>query len=151
MKKKIGIIEISEPTHYSAVNGLMKSYAWDKTNTVYVFTIEKIAIALKENGLPENVRLTVLLENDDVMKFFKNIESYQFDRFHLCTVSTHYSNFLQFTPHTKELYFHVHNVEIWFEDKISKRIGLLIEDLKNPGPGASPVKIVGRFAKEIIR
>lgn len=150
MKKKIGIIEISEPTHYSAVNGLMKSYAWDKSNTVYVFTIEKIAIALKENGLPGNVKLIVYSEKDDLKLFFKNIETYDFDRFHLCTVSSNYAMYLQFTPRCKELYFHVHNVEIWFEDKLSKRIKLLMDDLRNPASKATPFKKIGRFVKEII-
>ncbi len=150
MKKKIGIIEISEPTHYSAVNGLMKSYAWDKSNTVYVFTIEKIAIALKENGLPENVELIVYAEKDSLKRFFKNIESYHFDRFHLCTVASHYASFLHFSPQCKELYFHVHNVEIWFEDTISRRFLLLKENLRDTTSTASPVKEIGRFVKQIF-
>jgi hypothetical protein len=71
MQKKIGIIEICEATHYSAVNGLMKAYAWDKNNEVYVFTIEKIAVALKENGLPDNAKLVVYSEKDDLKTFLK--------------------------------------------------------------------------------
>lgn len=151
MQKKIGIIEICEPTHYSAVNGLMKSYAWDKSNTVYVFTIEKIAVALKENGLPDNARLIVYSEKDNLKTFFKNIESYHFDRFHLCTVSDHYAEFLQFSPQCKELYFHVHNVEIWFDDRLSQRFRLMINSLTNPKSKVSKVKTIGHFVKEIIR
>jgi len=150
MEKKIGIIEISEPTHYSAVNGLMKSYAWDKSNTVYVFTIEKIAIALKENGLPDNARLIIYTEKDNLKEFFKKIESYEFERFHLCTVSKYYNEFLQFTPQCKELYFHVHNVETWFDDNLSQRFLLLRNDLRNTASKISPLKKIGRFVKEII-
>src|SRR4051794_36973796 len=119
MHKKIGIIEISDPTHYSAVNGLIKAYAWDKSNDIYVFTIEKIATALKENGLPENAIVIIYSEADDLKAFFRKIETYQLDRLHLCTISKYYPQFLQFTPQCKELYFHVHNVETWFDDKVS--------------------------------
>jgi hypothetical protein len=150
MQKKIGILEISEPTHYSAVNGLMKSYAWDKNNTVYVFTIEKIATALNENGLPDNARLIVYSEEDDLRVFFKKIETYEFERFHLCTVSKHYAEVLEFTPKCKELYFHIHNVETWFDDKFSLRLRVLIDDLKNPALKIPAVKKVGRFLKEIV-
>ena len=46
MLKKIGIIEVCQPTHYSVVNGLLKAYTYDKNNVVYVFVLEKIADAL---------------------------------------------------------------------------------------------------------
>lgn len=150
MEKKIGIIEICEPTHYSAVNGLVKSYACDKSNTVYVFTIEKIANALKENEMPDNAKLIVYSEKDDLKIFFKNIESYKFNKFHYCTVSKYYKEFLQFTPKCKKLYFHVHNVEFWFNDRISQRFGLMIHDLKNSTAKISSVRTIGRFVKEII-
>ena len=151
MLKKIGIIEICQPTHYSVVNGLMKAYACDKNNIVYVFIIEEIANALKENGLPKNAKLIIYSEKDDLKIFLKNIEAYQFDRFHLCTVSKHYLQFLQFNPQCKELYFHVHNVEEWFDDRISQRFGLMMHDLRNSIVKVSPIRTIYRFAKEIIR
>lgn len=150
MQKKIGILEICEQTHYSAVNGLMKSYSCDTNNTIYVFTIEKIANALEENGLSKNIKLIVYYEKDDLKVFFKNIESYQFDRFHLCTISRYFMEFLQFTPQSKELYFHVHNVEDWFDDRISQRFKLMIHNLRKPAAKVPIVKIIGRFVKEII-
>lgn len=150
MEKKIGIIEICEPTHYSAVNGLMKSYAYHKNNTVYVFTIEKIANALKENELPDNAKLIIYSEKDDLKAFFRHIESHQFDKFHLCTVSKYYKEFLQFTPKCKEMYFHVHNVEFWFNDRISQRFSLMIHDLRNSAAKISPLRTIGRLVKEII-
>lgn len=149
MAKKIGILEISQPTHYSVVNGLIKTYACNN-NVVYVFIIEKIATALKENGLPENTKLIIYSEKDDLKTFLKNIESYQFDRFHLCTVSKIYRQFVRFNPQCKELYFHVHNVEEWFDDRVSQRLGLMMYDLKNSSVKASPVRAVYRFVKAII-
>lgn len=149
MENKIGIIEICEPTHYSAVNGLMKSYAYDRNNLVYVFTIEKIANALKENSLPDNTKLIIFSEKDDLRVFLKSIETYQFDKFHLCTVSKYYTEFLQFTPKCKELYFHIHNVEAWFNDQISHRFGLLMYNLQNSPVKVSFVRTIGRFFKEI--
>ena len=148
--EKIGIIEICEPTHYSAVNGLMKAYAVDKNSTIYIYTIEKIAIALKENGLPENVQLIVYKAGSSIDVFFNDIESNQFDRLHICTVSDHYAAFLKFTPDCKELYFHVHNVELWFDDRFSQRLDLLMYNLRDKEYKVPAFKTAGRFVKEII-
>jgi len=151
MPKNIGIIEICEPTHYSVVNGLMKAYTYDKNNTVYVFIVEKIADALKENGLPVNAKLIIYSEKDDRKVFFKNIESYQFDRFHLCTVSKHFTQFLKFSPQCKELYFHVHNVEEWFNDRISQRFNIMMYNLRNSQVKTSPITTIYRFMRGILR
>lgn len=150
MEKNIGVLEISEPTHYSAVNGLVKSYAYDKSLTIYVFTIDKIANALKENGLPENARLIIYSEQDNLKAFFKKMETYQFDKFHLCTVTEHYPLYLRFTPQCKELFFHVHNVETWFNDSNLLRFRVLVEELKGSTVKVSPVKKIGRFLMEIV-
>lgn len=151
MPKNIGLIEICEPTHYSVVNGLMKAYTYDKNNIVYVFIVEKIANALKENGLPENAKLVIYSEKDDREVFLKNIESYQFDRFHLCTVSKYLTQFLKFKPLCKVLYFHVHNVEEWFNDRISQRFKIMMYNLRNSQVKTSPVKTIYRFVRELIR
>ena len=62
----IGIFEVSEPNHYSAVNGLVKTYASDRNNEIIVYTLPSIQKALQENGLPENCRLEVLEENQSL-------------------------------------------------------------------------------------
>jgi hypothetical protein len=147
MVKKIGILEITQPTHYSVVNGLVKTYACNYNNMVYIFTIEKIATALKENGLPENVELIIYSGKNSLGTFLKKIESQRFERFHLCTVSKVYSHFARFNPQCKELYFHVHNVEEWYEDHISKRFALMMHDLKDSNVKVSPVRAVYRFVK----
>src|SRR5206468_3290474 len=82
-----------------------------KNNVVYVFILEQIATALKENGLPDNANLIIYSEKESLKSFLKKVETYQFDRFHLCTVSKQYLLFVHFTPHCNEYYFHVHNVE----------------------------------------
>lgn len=151
MQKKIGIIEVCQPTHYSVVNGLMKAYAWDKDSVVYLFIMEKIAVALKENGLPENARLIIYSEKDNLKAFLKMVESYQFDRFHLCTVSKQYARFVHFKPRCSELYFHVHNVEEWFDDRISAHFTIMKHDLKNEVVKVSPVRTVYRFVKALVQ
>jgi hypothetical protein len=147
MTKKIGIIEVCQPTHYSVVNGLLKAYACDKNNIVYVFVLQKIADALRQNGMPENARLFIYSEKDDLGAFIKNIEIYQFDRFHLCTVSKHFPKFLRFTPQCKQLYFHVHNVEEWYGARLSQGFNLMMHDLKSSTVKVSPVRAVYRFVK----
>jgi hypothetical protein len=41
-------------------------------------------------------------------------------------------------------------VEGWFDDKISQRFGLMMDDLKNRVSNIPVVKVIGRFVKEII-
>ena len=42
----IGIIEVSEPNHYSAVNALLKTYASNSNNQIIVYTLPSIQKAL---------------------------------------------------------------------------------------------------------
>ena len=82
----IGIIEVSEPNHYSAVNGLLKTYASDKNNKIIVYTLPSIQLALEENGLPENSSVVVLEPNLSLKDLLTGIESISFDRIHICTI-----------------------------------------------------------------
>ena len=75
----IGIIEVSEPNHYSAVNGLLKTYASDSDNQIIVYTLPSIQKALEENGLPENSSLVVLESDRSLKSLLDDIEKIEFE------------------------------------------------------------------------
>jgi hypothetical protein len=148
MNKKIGIIEVCEPNHYSAINGLMKTYAVEPTNQIYIFTMNKIAKALRENGLRDNIHLIEWDEKEPLADFLKRIEEYQFDRVHYSTILNFYKEFLNFTPKTTEIYFHVHNIDDWFNDSLGRLWKVFAFNWKNNPENKPAYKLIGRFALE---
>jgi hypothetical protein len=151
MSKSIGILEICEPNHYSAVNGLMKTYASDSSNKVYVFTIPKIKKALEENGVLPNIELVEWNKEQVPAKdFLDKVSSYNLDRLHVCTVAGYYKDFAVFNPKAQEIYFHVHNIDLWFNDTLSRAWDSMIFDLKNNVSNRKPYRIVGRFLLETL-
>ncbi|MGL5078103.1 MAG: hypothetical protein ACRDBG_20060, partial [Waterburya sp.] len=112
----IGIIEVSEPNHYSAVNGLVKTYASEESNKIIVYTLPSIQKALAENGLPDNASVVVLEESQSLKNLLNEIENIAFDRIHICTIFDNHFEFAQFKPQVKEIIFHVHQCEEWYND-----------------------------------
>lgn len=141
---RIGIFEVSEPNHYSAVNGLVKTYASDPQNEIIVYTLPSIKKALEENGLPENASLVILEEDRSLQKLLIDAESVSFDRIHICTVFDNYSDFVQFQPQTKDIFFHVHQIEEWYNDNFSRAINTLIPSLKNKDQNRQYMRIIAR-------
>ena len=140
----IGIFEVSEPNHYSAVNGLLKTYASNSDNEIIVYTLPSIKKALLENGLPENSKLVVLEANQSLKKLLDDAEKIAFDRIHICTIFDNYFEFAQFKPQTKEIYFHVHQIEEWYNDDFNRAINTLIPSLKNKDQNRQYSRIVAR-------
>lgn len=140
----IGIIEVSEPNHYSAVNGLLKTYASNSNNQIIVYTLPSIQKALQENGLPNNSSVVVLNEGDSLKKLLTNVEKIAFDRIHICTIFDNYLEFSQFKPQTKEIFFHVHQCEEWYNDNFSRAINTLIPSLKNKDQNRDYWRILAR-------
>jgi hypothetical protein len=151
MSKSIGILEICEPNHYSAVNGLMKTYAYDSANNVYVFTIPKIKKALEESGLLPNIKI-ISWDDKQTSKidFFNHINSFHLDRIHICTISGDYKSFADFHFDAKEIYTHIHNIDIWFNDTLDRALGIMLFDLKNKTANRKRYRIVGRFFLEFF-
>ena len=87
------MFEVSESNHYSAVNALVKTYASDPNNEIIVYTLPSIQKALKENGVPSNVDLVVLEENQSLKKLLNAPENIAFDRIHICTIFDNYFEF----------------------------------------------------------
>jgi hypothetical protein len=150
MSRKIGILEICEPNHYSAVNGLMKSYASDSQNHVYVFTIPKITKALQENGLRPNIEIVEWDEKGSMADFLQKVAQYPLDRLHVCTVYIDYKAFVGFNPQAKEIYNHVHDIDLWFNDSMSRAWKVMWFDLSNKTANRAYYRIVGRFFLEAL-
>jgi hypothetical protein len=143
----IAILEICASTHYTLINALVKTYCTDPRNTVTVYTLPNIAKSLREGGMPDRANVVVLEGNTDVGSFLKNIEKTAWDRLHICTIEDHYEAFNTFKPTVKDLFFHIHDIDIWFENSISNRFKNLIFDLKN---APAKVRSVARFMKDIL-
>ena len=140
----IGIFEVSEPNHYSAVNGLVKTYASDPNNEIIVYTLPTIQKALQENGLPQNSRLVTLEENQTLKAMLDEAEKIAFDRIHICTIFDNYFEFSQFKPQAKDIYFHVHQIEEWYNDDFNRTINTLIPSLKNKDQNRQYSRIIAR-------
>ncbi|HEY9770733.1 MAG TPA: hypothetical protein V6C71_19965 [Coleofasciculaceae cyanobacterium] len=146
----IGIIEVSEPNHYSAVNGLLKTYASNLNNEIIVYTLPSIQKALEENGLPNNSSLVVLERGQSLKKLLGDLEKIAFDRIHVCTIFDNYFEFSQFKPQTKEIFFHVHQCEEWYKDNFSRAINTLVPSLKNKDQNRAYSRIVARAAVDYL-
>ncbi|WP_036477057.1 hypothetical protein [Myxosarcina sp. GI1] len=146
----IGIIEVSEPNHYSAVNGLLKTYASDKNNKIIVYTLSAIKLALDENGLPENSSVVVLDKNCSLNKLLKDIENISFDRIHICTIFDNFTDFARFKPQTKEMFLHIHQCEEWYNDDFERAKKTLLLSLKNKDQNRQYSRIIARTVRDYL-
>jgi hypothetical protein len=144
---KIAILEICIPTHYSAINGLIKTYSTDSSNTISLYTFASIAQAIHENGVSNNTSVHVLDDNTSISGFLSEIEKTPFDRIHLCSIESHFQEFAQFKPNVKEVFFHVHDVDIWFESDLKTGFKNWLFHLKS-----KPQKIreTAKFVRDIF-
>lgn len=111
---KVSLIELSTPTHYSAVNGLIKSYLVKDYVEITVYCNLSIYEALKECDIPQIVNFEIFNTGDFIGGFLKNAVS-EYDRIHFCTIDRYYYHFsvLNISP-TTEIFFHLHNIDFWF-------------------------------------
>ncbi|MGB5715375.1 MAG: hypothetical protein WBM44_31240 [Waterburya sp.] len=146
----IGIFEVSEPNHYSAVNGLVKTYASNPNNEIIVYILPSIQKALEENGLPKNASLVVLEEDRLLKKLLNDAESIAFDRIHICTIFDNYLEFAQFQPQTKDIFFHVHQIDEWYNDNFNRAIKTLIRSLQNKDQNRQYLRIIARTVVDYL-
>ena len=146
----IGIIEVSEPCHYSAVNGLVKTYASDPDNKIIIYTLPAIQGPLEENGLPENASLAILHEDSSLEDFLKEIESLVFERIHICTIFDNSAEFSRFKPQAKQIFLHVHQCEEWYNDNLSRALKTLFLSLKNKDQNRQYTRIIGRAVVDYL-
>jgi hypothetical protein len=149
---KIAILEICSHTHYSVINGLIKTYSTDPHNSIVLYTNESIAKAIRENGFNQNTSLVVMdadakLNEDYVSQFLSKIEKNNYDRLHICTLEAHYKAFSQFTPSVKEVFLHVHDIDIWFDSNVKNNLKNFVFHLKNK---ANIVRETAKLVREIV-
>lgn len=146
----IGIFEVSEPNHYSAVNGLLKTYASDPKNKIIVYSLPAIQKALEENGLPENSSVVVLEPSSSLKELLNDVEKVKFDRIHICTIFDNYREFAQFKPQTKDIFLHVHQCEEWYNDNLDRAINTLLPSLKSKDQNRAYYRILGRSVRDYL-
>jgi hypothetical protein len=144
---KVAILEVSAKTHYTLINALMKTYCINPNNAVVVYTIPSIVKTLEDGGLPSNARVIPLKEHTNVGNYLKDIEKTAFDRLHICTIEDYYKEFTAFKPNVKDIYFHVHNIDVWYESNTLNLFKNLIYKLKNK---PEKIRSVARFLKDAI-
>jgi hypothetical protein len=58
--------------------------------------------------------------NESATDFLNRAKTFQLDRIHLTTVTKFFKSFYFFNPgNTCQLFFHFHNIELWFESSVS--------------------------------
>jgi hypothetical protein len=147
---RIGIIEVSEPNHYSAVNGLIKTYLSDQNNQVIVYTLPSIEVALKENGLPQNATIVTLSDRNLLAKLLASVEKIEFDRIHICTIFDNFAEFSKFKPQTEEIFLHVHQCEEWYNDSFSRAMKNLVLNLRYKDQNRRYSRIVARAIVDFL-
>jgi hypothetical protein len=147
---RIAIIEVSEPNHYSAVNGLIKTYSSIATNQVIVYTLPSIKVALEENGLPPNASIVTLKDRQALAKLLASIEQNDFDRIHICTIFDNFTEFAKFRPNAEAIFLHVHQCEEWYNDTLNRAVKNLYLNLKHKDQNRKYHRIIARAMIDLI-
>ncbi len=142
----IAILEICASTHYTLTNALIKTYSTEPDNQIVVYTTEFIAKVIREGGTSEQTRLVVFNETQDVMDFLKNIENTPFDRLHICTIAGHLEAFKVFKPNVEDLFFHIHDIDTWFDASFKNSVKNALYNIKHY---PDKVREVARFGREV--
>ncbi len=142
----IAILEICASTHYTLTNALIKTYSTEPDNQIVVYTTEFIAKVIREGGTSEQTRLVVFNETQDAMDFLKNIENTPFDRLHICTIAGHFKAFKVFKPNVKDLFFHIHDIDTWFDASFKNSVKNALYNIKHYPDKA---REVARFGREV--
>lgn len=148
---KIGIIEICEANHYTALEALAVTYSLKSDHQVCIYTLKSLKIPL--SFYQKNIQIAF----DDVGElcedYLKRIDAEGFDKIHINTISKYYKEFAAVNWKTK-IVLTVHNIDTYFDNPLIKQIVLLkyrlkkisIKKLKNSL--YLPIKY---FFKELIR
>jgi hypothetical protein len=147
---KIAILEICTPTHYTLTNALIKTYSTDPNNTIVVYTLDNIAKILVDGGISAQTSIVIFDKTSDktnTTDFFKNIEKTAYDRLHICTIEDYFEDFVTFKPNAKDLFFHIHDIDLWFDLGFKSRFQNLLFDLKN---NTGKIRSIARFGKDVL-
>ncbi len=113
----VGVVEICIKEHYMVVNAIVKTYASNRANNVFIFTTpETMELLIGQGNNQENIQYVILREGEKLNRYFEKINSYPLNRLHYTTVYKYYRHFHQFQPNKDcEIFFHFHNVDKWFK------------------------------------
>jgi hypothetical protein len=144
---KIAILEICASTHYTLTNALIKTYRTDPANSIVVYTNEFIAKAIQESGVSDATTFVIFDEKLPVVPFLKLIEDTAFDRLHICTIAGYYHEFKHFKPQVKKLFFHVHDIDMWFDCSVKNMYkNFIFNILHYP----DKLREIPRFVREVL-
>ena len=128
---RVGIIEVCEPNHYTAVSALAKTYLVDPLNEVIIFTNGTIKPLLAE--LSGRVKFIIKPEEQSVGEFLTAVSKSSLDRIHINTISKYYKEFA-YVNWGSSVYFTVHNIDLWYDNSFVNRTKTLISDYRSrPG------------------
>jgi hypothetical protein len=125
---KIGIIEICESNHYTAVEALALTYATSLENHITIFTLKEMAHHFQFQD--SNISIITPKNNGDLIDFLNSINTADLDRIHINTISKYYKEFSTINWKV-ELILTIHNIDIWLDNALHKRWSLLKHKLFN--------------------
>lgn len=129
---RIGIIEVCEPNHYTAVEALAKTYTTHPGNQVTIYTLNSIALLF---NTPE-AQIVTLSDDENIADLLSRIAASNADRLHINTISKFYKEFAQI-KWPMPVYLTVHNIDLFFANGIITRTGKLLYQLNNKLTGRS--------------
>ncbi len=124
---KVGIVEVCEPNHYTAVSALAQTYLVEPQNEVIIFTSDDIKLLF--NDLIGKVTIIALDKSQSIEKFLCDIANYGLDRIHINTISKYYREFAK-VNWPENVIFTIHNIDLWFENTVPKRLLTLSADIR---------------------
>ncbi len=151
--KKVGIIEICEKGHYMLTNALIKTYLSNPDHHIYVFVKKDVyELLISQNPKSSNLEYIILEDFANQNSFLSSIQKYQLDRVHIATVTKFYKSFfnLQFND-TCSVFFHFHNIDLWFESSFKIQIKRLFKVFSNYNKEVQIIRNLKYSAKEILR
>jgi hypothetical protein len=113
----IGILEICVKEHYMVVNALVKTYASDPANKIFIFTTEGARDLIKaQDNEGKQIEYVIFDSSKRIEDFFSLLKQYPLDRIHYTTVSKYFKAFYFFKPNINcKIFFHFHNIVLWYD------------------------------------
>ncbi|OAQ38440.1 hypothetical protein A5893_13505 [Pedobacter psychrophilus] len=119
---KIGIIEICEANHYTAVEALAITYSLKSENQVCIYTLKSLKIPLSFSQ--KNIEIAFDNSGELIEDYLKRIDNDGFDQIHINTISKYYKEFASVNWQSKVV-LTVHNIDAYFDNSFDKQIDLL--------------------------
>ena len=123
---KIGIVEICEPNHYTAVEAIALTYATSLENQITIFITKEMVENYQFEQ--ENIFIVVKQNGENIIEFLERINHQNLDRIHINTISKYYKEFAKIKWKNK-IILTIHNIDIWFNNPIKMRWELLKEKI----------------------